>query len=239
MGHNYKQNLHQSIFDNFEMGKAYYANAVIILYSLIYSKNYCNISDSLIFPVLFDIWHSIELLLKSGIQALTITSHNQAPKGHDIFKLKIDFEEDLRKHMMYSTIENELIALNILMSEFKKVGAKFDFARYSFDMRGDFQFYNAPSNDLNQWQNNGKDVENSSVPNTCVDLLVLFELLHKITISFLQLIQYLTICISESESPSDKGYENFKKIESTLDNDITTSQDPIIKILNAIYFDIL
>ena len=55
MGGNNKENPFQGISDNFEMGKAYMANAVIALYSIIYSHNPQNMADTMVFPVLFSV----------------------------------------------------------------------------------------------------------------------------------------------------------------------------------------
>lgn len=240
-GYNDKQNPKQPIFDNFEMGKAHLANAVLTIYSLVYSSNYCSVADSLIFPVLFNVWHSIELLLKCGTQALTILVNNQntTPLSHDIFKLKGVFEAALKNANMNLTVTNNLVHLNYLISEFKKVNAHFDFARYSFDSKGDFQFYNAPYNDSKQWQScTFKDIGN--VPNTCVDISSLLEVLVNTSTTFLTLIYYLNVCISEAEQPTDKGFDSFKKTKGHFNNDDELNEeDPIRKILSAIFLEIL
>ncbi|MPM97759.1 hypothetical protein SDC9_144936 [bioreactor metagenome] len=240
LGHNDKRDSKQLIFDNLEMGKAHFANAILTLYSLVYSSNYCDIADSLIFPVFFNVWHSIELLLKSGINALTVLVKNQdaATLNHNIFDLKVAFETALKNAHMDLTLTNELDYLNNLVGEFKKVNAHFDFARYSFDSKGDFQFYNAPYYDSKQWQSSSTLNDKSVVPNTCVDITALFEVLGNIASSFLTLINYLALCVSEEERPTDEGFEGFKTYHLDDDN-MPNEDDPIIKILNVIFFEIL
>ena len=55
-----KNNVYQSVEDNFVMGNAYMGNAVLGLFSILYSGNYCSVADTFIFPILFDIWHGVE-----------------------------------------------------------------------------------------------------------------------------------------------------------------------------------
>lgn len=45
-------------------------NAVLGLFSILYSGNYCSVADTFIFPILFDIWHGVELWLKSSVDAI-------------------------------------------------------------------------------------------------------------------------------------------------------------------------
>ena len=56
-----KDNVSQLIQDNFVMGNAYMGNAVLSLYSILCSGNYCSTADVLIFPIMFDLWHGVEL----------------------------------------------------------------------------------------------------------------------------------------------------------------------------------
>lgn len=65
-----KNNVYQSVEDNFVMGNAYMGNAVLGLFSILYSGNYCSVADTFIFPILFDIWHGVELWLKSSVDAI-------------------------------------------------------------------------------------------------------------------------------------------------------------------------
>ncbi|WMJ77314.1 MULTISPECIES: hypothetical protein [unclassified Sedimentibacter] len=242
-GSNDKRNPKQSVFDNFEMGKAYLANAILTLYSIVYTRNGFDQADSLIFPALFNAWHSIELLLKSGINALAILSDgNPAALNHDIFTLKNAFVDALNGIGMNTTVTNGLVNVNYLLSEFSKVGARFDFARYTFDPKGNYQFYNSPYSDSEQWQIKPPSANNNTiVPNTCVDIEALLELLCNINSSFRELIFYLTCCISEYEKPCNAGFDQFKKTKDCVsDSDgFVEEKDPMMKIMNYIYMQIL
>lgn len=39
-------------------------------FHILYSGNYCSVADTFIFPILFDIWHGVELWLKSSVDAI-------------------------------------------------------------------------------------------------------------------------------------------------------------------------
>ena len=74
-----KDNVSQLIQDNFVMGNAYMGNAVLSLYSILCSGNYCSTADVLIFPIMFDLWHGVELWLKSMLMLLSrMAAHNSA-----------------------------------------------------------------------------------------------------------------------------------------------------------------
>lgn len=242
-GSNDKHNPTQPLFDNFEMGKSHLANAILTLYSIVYTRNCFDQADSLIFPALFNAWHSVELLLKSGINALSILNGgNSAVLSHDIFLLKNTFDDALNDAAMNATIANDLDDINNLLSEFNRVGARFDFARYTFDSKGNYQFYNSPYSDSKQWQKNPPFVEdNTIVPNTCVDIEELLKLLCKINSSFRELIFYLTCCISENEKPCDAGFELFVRVKNSFsDSDgFANEEDPIMKITNYIFMQVL
>ena len=251
LGSNEKENPRQMVFDNFEMGKAYLANAVLTLNSIIHVKNKNELADSLIFPVLFDIWHGIELLLKSGIRAISICKGNKPNEKntHKIHDLYLEFENDMNDITMETTASKELSHLNDLIDEFNRVGANFDFARYSFSGKdgSKYQFYNAPYSDPIQHQKPplSSNEHMETVPNTRVDIVVLFETLCRILDSFQLLIHYLTTCTSESESPTDAGFAVFRNAGYIFD-DIDTiagindeESDPIVRIMDTIFLEIL
>ncbi len=224
----------QLVFDNFEMGKAYMSNAALTLCSLIHSQNGNNVADSLIFPILFSIWHGIELWLKSGIGAIYLQEGVQKsiPLGHDLFKLRDVFETELSNINMICAQKYALEDVDNLISEFKRVNAHFDFARYSSDNKGNLQFYNAPFSNKNQWQCAKSDVAEYTVPNTCVDINVLFELFFRIITNFKELIYYLTICLTEGVHATDTGFKQFQVVGKKTDSTIELNElDPIEKIM--------
>lgn len=144
----------QSVQDNFVMGNAYMANAVLGLYSIIYNGNCCSTADTLIFPIMFDIWHGLELWLKSSINAIDYLtdSDKEKKKDHNIYDYLNTLKSELKRLSMNQTIDIALSEVTVLTGELQRVNANFDFARYSFDRRGDYQFYNAPSGEEKQWQ---------------------------------------------------------------------------------------
>ena len=44
-----------------------------------------------------------------------------------------------------------------MIQELQRVKANFDFARYTFNRQGNYQFYNAPIGKAEQWQNKEKN----------------------------------------------------------------------------------
>lgn len=245
MGKNDKNNPLQKINDNFEMGKAYISNAVLTLFSVIESKNACAIADTLIFPVLFNIWHGIELWLKCSITALNCITNteNKTINNHDIYKLFDVLKENLLELKLNQIAETALNEIELLIKEFKRVNAHFDFARYSFDTKGNFQFYNAPFGDDKQWQNNLFTDSKEIVPNTCVKLDSLFYILLDITENFEYLIEYLRSVLTAGNPLNDKCYDEYlnicKNYEDKLNSKTDYGTDAISKIINLINLHIL
>lgn len=244
LGSNSKNRFEQSVFDNYEMGKAYLSNATLGLFSIIHNDNACSIADTLIFPILFNTWHGLELWLKSGIIALRLLDGNQTHpslKSHKILELRDEFKNCLIDLNMSETYKIAFADVNNLIDEFDKVDANFDFARYSFDVRGDFQFYNAPATDNKQWQkdNIDKGIDKNFVPNTCVDIEALFKVLCGVIENFKELLYYLTICINEGESVTDEGFAGFRSIDCHFDEEDDDELDPLEKIMSIIYSKII
>ena len=131
MGGNNKENPFQGISDNFEMGKAYMANAVIALYSIIYSHNPQNMADTMVFPVLFSVWHGVELWLKSSIYAISLITNTETKmnQNHNIKDYLDALRERLSELNMNSTEKMALSEVVELVEEFKRVDGPFDFGR--------------------------------------------------------------------------------------------------------------
>ena len=142
MGGNDKSNPVQTINDNFEMGKAYMANAVLGLYSILYNRNRYCVADMLVFPILFDVWHGVELWLKSSINAIHFLIHSgeKLKNNHGIYEYLNILKCELSRLNMNKSIEIALSELSVLIEELKRVNAHFDFARYSFGRNGEYQF---------------------------------------------------------------------------------------------------
>ena len=92
---------------------------------------------------------------------------------------------------------------------------------------------------------NGKKMnrfeDKHTVPNTGVDINALRETLYGISKTFLNLIYYLSICISESCQASDSAFERFMDTILASDNDafINKEKDPLRKIIDIIAIEIL
>lgn len=246
MGENDKNNPVQIINDNFEMGKAYMANAVLGLYSILYNGNRYYVADMLVFPILFDVWHGVELWLKSSINAIYFFIHSEEKlnNNHGIYEYLNILKCELSRLNMNKSIEIALSELSVLIEELKRVNAHFDFARYSFGKNGEYQFYNAPLGEKKQWQKKNVRERESIIPNTGVDLQVLFTTLLGIIENFKDLVEYLTLVISEGCKLSDESYMEYlrtcKKFEEHINQDNDDKEDMgIEKIMKLIYSYIL
>lgn len=237
MGKNNKDNPFQKINDNFQMGKAYISNAIIVLYSIVYNNNSLSMADILIFPILFNIWHGIELWLKSSIDAINMINNtkNELKSNHNIYQYMDMLMTKLQEMNMTRTTENALNEVNLLIDEFKRVDAHFDFARYSFDNCGNYQFYNAPTGDNRQWQKDLLFSAEKIVPNTCVNLYSLFEIILKIAENFKYFVEFLILIISEGGELSDINYETHLKAYKNPKENLNNEADPLKKAMQFIY----
>lgn len=240
-GYGKNQCSYQHIFDNFNMGKAFIGNALLTLYNILELNNSMSVADKLIFPILFDLWHGLELWLKSSVSALELrnTGNSRFKRGHDISKLMGEMETLLKNNDYGDNLLKSIVPVRNIIAEFKRVGANFDFARYSFRNNKDFQFYNAPYKSDKQWQSARDDINQNIVPNTCVDINNLFELLADIFQVFGCFVEYLTYCISEGDEISDKSYCEYltmlKKYEKTFKQyDLQDTKRPAQIIINEI-----
>lgn len=241
MGKNNKDNPFQKINDNFQMGKAYISNAILVLYSIIYNSNSLSIADTLIFPILFNTWHGIELWLKSSINAIDLKTgtESKTKSNHDIYQYMDILKTKLEKLNMKNTTENALAEVQVLIDEFKRVDACFDFARYSFDKHGNYQFYNAPTGDNRQWQKNLLFNAEKIVPNTCVNLYSLFEIILKIAENFKYFVEFLILIISEGGELSDINYEAHLKAYKNPEENLNNEADPLKQAMQFIYSHVL
>ena len=63
----------------------------------------------------------------------------------------------MKKLSLNQTINVALPEVIKLIQELQRVKANFDFARYTFNRQGNYQFYNAPIGKAEQWQNKEKN----------------------------------------------------------------------------------
>ena len=216
-----KDNVSQLIQDNFVMGNAYMGNAVLSLYSILCSGNYCSTADVLIFPIMFDLWHGVELWLKSSVDAIyyILGMDNEVKKNHKIYEYLEVLEKELKKLGMEQTIDIALPELIKLIKELQRVNANFDFTRYSFRGKRKYQFYNAPLGEDEQWQKKEKSEDERMhvdwisempiVPNTCVDLQELFVIILGLVDNFRTFVEYLTLVIADGGQLTDDAYKKY------------------------------
>jgi len=211
IGRNYLEPNIQMVSDNYYMGRGYLGNALLSLYLLI-EKNKFGVADIVIFPILFNIWHGMELWLKSSCRAIEIIFDESIikKKNHNIYDYYNCLHDFIKNRNFHYINENALVDLAVVIDEFRKVDANFDFARYSFDNNGNYQFYNAPYGNDKQWQKNYKGQEESRiVPNTCLDLAGTFEMVLYMFISFGRFVECLNLVLDSGDTLSDQGYRNY------------------------------
>ena len=130
---------------------------------------------------------------------------------------------------MEQTIDIALPELIKLIKEFQRVNANFDFARYSFNGKRTYQFYNAPLGEDEQWQKKEKNKDERMhvdwisempiVPNTCVDLQELLVIILGLVDNFRTFVEYLTLVIVEGGQLTDDAYKKYlKEREKTQKN---------------------
>lgn len=238
MGASDKNNKSQAVSDNYQLGKGYLGNALVELYTILENKNQNSVADILIFPIMFSILHGLELWLKGSLLALDIIFEQKGKyKKHDICEYYDKLKKELRKENLNFVLDKSLKDVDNIISELKRVNANFDFARYSFTSRSDYQFYNAPRNDDKQWQKEKDSNEKSQniVPNTCVDMVSLFELILNTYDSFGTFVECLTYVLEKGETITDEGYRDYldsiKKTKMLFDDEDDNEDDNGIHIL--------
>jgi hypothetical protein len=202
------------------IGKAFLANSMISLIEIVNHNNYSNEADTLIFPILFSIWHSFELLLKSGILALDILGDpssigtHRPEIGHKINDLFSHFEVKLTTLGLVGCKQNYLNNIEIMLSDLDGKNARFDFGRYSYDLKLNPQFYNQT------------DTSKRITQNTYVNIQTLIESLLLIINDFVKLIDELNLRIEYLDNTStititdndiDSGIQYTEKISEELD----------------------
>lgn len=170
----------QRAWDFKVLGSSYLQNAELSLATLIAQGNPDGYFDTAVFPILFNIWHGIELLLKSGNTLCDIYLGNPV---QDYSKHKIDSYADLfkanMKKLKFKKVEKtHLSEMLEFVDECKQNNANFDFARYTEKSNGSKQFYNTPD-------------DTGYLQNHCVDVIELYVLLKEMNKKFPDCIDYL------------------------------------------------
>ena len=160
----------------------------------------------------------------------------------------------MKKLSLNQTINVALPEVIKLIQELQRVKANFDFARYTFNRQGNYQFYNAPIGKAEQWQNKEKNNDGQTdvswiskmqiVPNTCVDLQELFVIVLGIVGNFRPFVEYLMLIIDEGGKLTDTAYNNFfekhKKVqEDIMERDNNKEDLDIKEIMKIIHSYIL
>ena len=170
----------QNCWDFKQMGNAYLKNAEVVLsYLLEQGPDYTE-SDTMIFPVMFNVWHGVELLLKSGniMCDLYLGQPVQNYSKHTIDAYSDQFRSKMKKLGFTKIDSQQLKGLVEFVDECKAKNAHFDFARYTMQSDGNKQFYNTPDSE-------------GFVRNVTVDLLELARVLVDISDGFVDTIDYL------------------------------------------------
>ncbi len=202
----------QRAHDFKELGKSYLANALIVNFSIIKDENKVDEADKLLLPVFFDIWHGLELLLKSGNICCDLLLKEKPKKyiKHNIYTYFDCFKEKLRRLDLDQIFTNHLTKTKEFIDELNDKNASFDFGRYTTTSSEEQQFYNSPD-------------EDGIIPNTCIDLFELNELLLSLIEELPIIVNYLNIHIecygTDTEYLNYKEFQNFIE-ENDDENDV-------------------
>lgn len=153
-----------------------FSNAAMALMQSILSDNRDHGADSLIFPILYSIDHSIELYLKAILREIEILTKVKPSNydTHDINSLYNNMMAQIKKKELktkglknnFKTLENYIEELYVYISEVKGK-PKMDFARYPVTTSGEAHFYiqakNVAKDDEFKDTNVVVDVENLQV----------------------------------------------------------------------------
>ena len=170
----------QYCWDFYELGAGYLKNAEISLSYLLEGGPDNNQSSSMIFPILFSIWHGLELMLKSGNMVCDILLGETGNKytKHTIDVYSDQFREKLKRLGFETVEEDHLLGMIQFIDDCKEKNAHFDFARYSNQSNGEKQFYNTPNKE-------------GVVENTYVDMIELAKVLTLINYGLTNTVGYL------------------------------------------------
>ena len=216
------------------MGKAFLANSLISLFDIYEHNNASNEADTLIFPILFNVWHSFELLLKSGILTLDIISNpsslgsNNTTNEHKINTLFIRFKNQLIAMGLVGSVQKYLKNIESFINDLDAKNARFDFGRYSYDLRLNPQFYNQP------------DANDRITDNAFINLLQLKKVLISISNDFIELIEELNYQI-ESINTNTSFTLTDTDIVTNIDHKkkLCEDLDQIIPIDDSDYYEFI
>ena len=170
----------QYCWDFNELGAGYLKTAEITLSYLLENGPDNNNASTMILPVMFTIWHGLELMLKSGnmVCDMFLGETGQKYTKHTIDVYSDMFREKL-KRLGFKTVEEDYLSGMIqFIDDCKEKNAHFDFARYTNQSNGSQQFYNTPDS-------------SGTVPSTCVDMVELAKVLTLINYGLTNTVNYI------------------------------------------------
>ena len=217
------------IFASFyDVGVGYLSSSIITLQSIINNKNEGSEADSIIFPIMFNLWHGIELMLKSGILLIgevKRVDNKFKSKGHKIDILYNLFIEELNSFTLTQP-QKDLKVLKDLIDEFNNQNVRFDAFRYPNDSNWNEQFYNTP--------------DNNYVENKCVNLFDLQKKCLEIIENLPRTIKFIEdTIISDGNNISalnDNYYNKYKKDELFTEKDYEKDEDPFTILLRYLRY---
>lgn len=170
----------QNTWDFKIMGAAYLKNAEVMMSYLLEQDPQNGDAETMVFPVFFNIWHGLELILKSGNM---ICDEFLGESGQRYTKHTIDVYADMfrdkLKRLGFNDVDSTYLNGMIeFIDDCKSKNAHFDFARYSNQSNGDKQFYNQPDH-------------RGIIPNIYVDMLELARVLIQINYGATRVVDYL------------------------------------------------
>ena len=200
--------MQQSCWDYCVLGDAYLKNAEVMLTYLLDDGPNNIDATTMIFPVLFNMWHGLELILKSGNMMCDMYLGDT---GKRYTKHTIDvYADEIRaklKRLGFKDVEDKYLSGMIeFVDECKSKNAHFDFARYANQANGDKQFYNKP------------DIS-GTIPILCVDMIELAKVLLEIDYGLVRVVDYLYDTMSlhgvyDKNGLSDEALECYCKYSS-------------------------
>lgn len=210
----------------YELGAGFLSSSIITLQAVIRDCNESDEADNLIFPIMFNLWHGIELMLKSGIiliRDIYKRVNMNDLKSHKIDELYIKFENELNLTKLTKP-QKDLISLKELLDEFKTEDVNFDAFRYPSDNKWQGQFYNKKIN----------------CENKCICLTDLQIKCLEIIETLPRVIKYFDDTIISDGNDvsyiSDATYEFYTKDDLFKETDYDKDDDPTELLLKALRY---
>lgn len=187
---NWRTNRHDHIHNMEVVAKGFASSAISLVKQILNNNNHGKQADILIFPILFNANHAIEVYLKSIIWSLNFllengksykNSHNLKDLLNDLKQLEVKFENKLDNEYFFGKLEKYIDELYDKIEIEKKNGKKFSditFSRYTLTTEQEPQFY------INEFDNVVVDL-----PNFIEVFEEIFERLERLSSHYQSLIE--------------------------------------------------